>query len=86
MKFESLRRWGFIIGTGIFATTLSQPGLLDVPIRNVLKNELGVPPHQMAAFYDGARDTRPDSDIASPDTVRTSAVAIMVSRRLAGAR
>jgi hypothetical protein len=51
IKFESLRRWGFIIGTGIFATTMSQPGLLDVPIRNLLKNELGVPPQQMAAFF-----------------------------------
>jgi Na+/melibiose symporter-like transporter len=44
-------RWVFIIGGGIFATTLSQPDLLDLPIRNVLKDALGVPQQQMAAFF-----------------------------------
>lgn len=45
-----LRRWAFLIGAGVFATTLSQPGVIQLPLRNLLKAELGVSPEGMALF------------------------------------
>jgi hypothetical protein len=48
---ESLRRWAFIIGTGIFATTLSQPDLMDLPLRNILQRDVVISPQEMAAFF-----------------------------------
>src|SRR3977135_4487172 len=46
----SLRRWGFIIGAGIFATNLSQPSVIDLPLRNLLKDGLNLSAPEMATF------------------------------------
>jgi predicted MFS family arabinose efflux permease len=46
-----LTRWAFIIGAGIFATTLSQPLALKIPFQHLLKNDLHVSRQAMAAFF-----------------------------------
>jgi hypothetical protein len=46
-----LLHWSFIIGAGIFATTLSQPEVLDLPLRNLLRDDLHVTQQEMAAFF-----------------------------------
>lgn len=48
---DSAARWGFIIGAGLFATVLSQPELLDLPIRKLLKEDLGLSAAQMATYF-----------------------------------
>jgi Na+/melibiose symporter-like transporter len=48
------RRWTVIIASGVFATTLAQPGLLRLPFQHILKSDLGVSPHEMAAFFAAA--------------------------------
>ena len=45
------RRWRVLIASGVVATTLAQPSLLRLPFQHVLKSELGVSPHEMAAFF-----------------------------------
>ena len=50
-KRPSYRTAAFVIITGIVATTLAQPGVLaSLPIRNLLKNELGLDRTASAAF------------------------------------
>lgn len=46
-----LRRWAFLIGAGVFATTLSQPGVIKLPLQNLLKSDLMVSREGMAAFF-----------------------------------
>lgn len=48
------RRWMIVIASGVFATTLAQPGLLRLPFQHILKTDLGVSPHEMAAFFAAA--------------------------------
>ena len=48
------RRWTVIIASGVFATTLAQPGLLRLPFQHILKSDLGVSSHEMAAFFAAA--------------------------------
>jgi uncharacterized membrane protein (DUF441 family) len=36
------RRWIVIIASGVFATTLAQPGLLRLPFQHILKTELAL--------------------------------------------
>jgi predicted MFS family arabinose efflux permease len=50
----TLRRTTLIVGAGVLATTLAQPGVLRLPLQQVLKTELGVSPHEMAAFFAAA--------------------------------
>jgi BT1 family len=48
---QTYRTAAFVIVTGIVATTLAQPGVLaSLPIRNLLKNELGLDRTASAAF------------------------------------
>lgn len=46
-----LVRWAFLIGAGVFASTLSQPGVLKLPLQNLLKTDLRVSREAMAAFF-----------------------------------
>ncbi|HEY7678807.1 MAG TPA: hypothetical protein VIG69_17165, partial [Candidatus Methylomirabilis sp.] len=46
-----LVRWAFLIGAGVFATTLSQPGVLKLPLQNLLKTDLQASREAMAAFF-----------------------------------
>ncbi len=46
-----LRRWAYLIGAGVFSTTLSQPVVIRLPLQNLLKGELQVPPQAMAGFF-----------------------------------
>ncbi len=46
-----LRRWAFLIGAAVFATTLSQPAVLKLPLQNLLKSDLAVSREGMAAFF-----------------------------------
>src|ERR1700676_3025814 len=46
-----LIRWAVIIGSGVLATTLSQPAVLKIPFQNLLKNDLHVSRQMMAAFF-----------------------------------
>ena len=48
-----LVRWAFLIGAGVFASTLSQPGVLKLPLQNLLKTDLQVSREAMAAFFAG---------------------------------
>ena len=48
------RRWTIIIASAVFATTLAQPGLLRLPFQHILKSDLDVSPHEMAAFFAAA--------------------------------
>ena len=48
---DSFKRWAFIIGVGIFATSLSEPQVLDLPFRNLLKDDLGISEQGMATFF-----------------------------------
>jgi predicted MFS family arabinose efflux permease len=45
------RRWAFVIGAGIFATTLAQSNSLDLPLRDLLKNEFHAPLHTISQFF-----------------------------------
>jgi BT1 family len=47
----SLRLSMLIIAAGTISTSLAQPDLLDLPIRRLLKEELGVSQSQMAMFF-----------------------------------
>jgi hypothetical protein len=47
----SVRLWTFLIGVGIFATTLAQTDSLALPIRNLLKDELHQPLHRISLFF-----------------------------------
>jgi len=49
-----LRRWIAVVAGGVLATTLAQPGVLRLPFQHVLKSDLHVAPHGMAAFFAGA--------------------------------
>jgi predicted MFS family arabinose efflux permease len=49
-----LRRWIVVVATGVFATTLAQPGVLRLPFQHILRSDLHVAPHEMAAFFAGA--------------------------------
>ncbi|PYN05667.1 MAG: hypothetical protein DME06_19485 [Candidatus Rokuibacteriota bacterium] len=49
-----LRRWILVVATGVFATTLAQPGVLRLPFQHILRSDLHVAPHEMAAFFAGA--------------------------------
>jgi BT1 family len=40
-----------VIAAGIISTSLAQPDLLDLPIRNLLKDELAVSASQMAMLF-----------------------------------
>ena len=40
-----------VIAAGIISTSLAQPDLLDLPIRHLLKDELGVSESQMAMLF-----------------------------------
>ena len=46
-----LARWAALIGAAVFATTLSQPAVLKLPLQNLLKADLHVGQDQMAAFF-----------------------------------
>jgi Na+/melibiose symporter-like transporter len=48
---RGLTRWGVLIGAGVFATTLSQPGVLKLPLQYLLKTRLHVSPDGMAVFF-----------------------------------
>ncbi len=48
---QSLARWAFLIGAGVFATTLSQPGVISLPFQNLLKSDLHVSREAMASFF-----------------------------------
>jgi predicted MFS family arabinose efflux permease len=48
------RRWKMLVASGVLATTLAQPGLLRLPFQHLLKSDLGVAPHEMAAFFAAA--------------------------------
>ena len=47
----SLRLSMLIIAAGTISTSLAQPDLLDLPIRRLLKEELGVSQSQMAMLF-----------------------------------
>src|SRR6266481_6449724 len=47
----SLRLSMLIIAAGTISTSLAQPDLLDLPIRRLLKDELGVSESQMAMLF-----------------------------------
>jgi hypothetical protein len=47
----SLRLSMLIIAAGTISTSLAQPDLLDLPIRRLLKDELGVSQSQMALLF-----------------------------------
>jgi hypothetical protein len=49
-----LRRWAVLIGAGVFATTLSQPAVLKLPLQHLLKSDLDVSREGMAAFFAAA--------------------------------
>jgi hypothetical protein len=46
-----VRRWAFVIGAGIFATTLAQSQSLSLPLRNLLHNELHATLPQISFFF-----------------------------------
>jgi len=46
-----VRRWAFVIGAGIFATTLAQSQSLSLPLRNLLNNDLRVPLPEISLFF-----------------------------------
>jgi len=46
-----LRRSVAMVAAGVFATTLAQPSLLRLPFQRLLKSDLHIPPHGMAAFF-----------------------------------
>jgi MFS family permease len=48
---DRISRFAWIIGVGTFATNMSVPDALDIPIRNLLKNDLHLSPVQMATFF-----------------------------------
>ena len=50
-RLESFGRWAFLIGAGIFATTLAQPDNLDLPLQRLLKDDLQTSQQLMAAFF-----------------------------------
>ena len=52
-KPNSVARWTLIIGAEIFATNLSQPEVLDLPLRKLLKDDLQFSPEAMVAFFAG---------------------------------
>jgi len=43
--------WAFVIGAGIFATTLAQSSSLSLPLRNLLQNEFQAPLHTISLFF-----------------------------------
>ena len=49
-----LRRRTVVVATGVFATTLSQPAVLRLPFKHILRSDLHVAPHEMAACFAGA--------------------------------
>lgn len=47
-----LRRWALLIGAGMFATTFfSQPGVIRLPLQNLLKSDLLASREGMAVFF-----------------------------------
>jgi predicted MFS family arabinose efflux permease len=46
-----LTRWVALIGAAVFATTMSQTGILRLPFQNLLKSELNVSREGMASFF-----------------------------------
>ena len=46
-----LVRWAFLIGAGVFGTTLAQPAVIKLPLQNLLKTDLHVAPEGMAVFF-----------------------------------
>jgi Na+/melibiose symporter-like transporter len=46
-----LVRSAFLIGAGVFATTLAQPAVIKLPLQNLLKTDLHVGPEGMAVFF-----------------------------------
>jgi predicted MFS family arabinose efflux permease len=46
-----LARSAFLIGAGVFATTLAQPAVIKLPLQNLLKTDLHVAPEGMAVFF-----------------------------------
>jgi predicted MFS family arabinose efflux permease len=48
---SSLTRWAILIGAGVFATTMSQPAVLNLPFRNLLKSDLHVSREAMSLFF-----------------------------------
>ena len=48
---ESVGRWAFLIGSGVLATTLSQTGVIDLPVRRLLQQDLHVSQQEMALFF-----------------------------------
>ncbi|HKW92708.1 MAG TPA: MFS transporter [Methylomirabilota bacterium] len=46
-----LVRSAFLIGVGVFATTLAQPAVIKLPLQNLLKTDLHIRPEGMAVFF-----------------------------------
>jgi len=50
-QHPELVRSAFLIGSGVFATTLAQPAVIKLPLQNLLKTDLHVAPEGMAVFF-----------------------------------
>src|ERR1044072_5897773 len=47
---NSIGRWGLIVAAGIFASTLAQPEILDLPVKNLLRTELKLGRDEVSLF------------------------------------
>jgi len=50
-NLQSTTGWAFLIGAGIFATTLSQSAVLKLPLYNLLSDELKEPLQATSLFF-----------------------------------
>jgi MFS family permease len=51
VRGDSLGYWAFIIGVGFLATHLSQPEVIDLPLRYLLERDIHLTPKEMSVFF-----------------------------------